>query len=272
MDTGLPIISAAGVFHSRDKFSDAGKYPQGVMTPLRTVVEYELELFLEDGGVSHLNGKSYPIHKGDILLAQPGDRRQSTLHFSALFLHFDAADPAIRQLLGAVSGFHAGGNLEKWEPLLREICREALRFDFDGDMAAASNLLQLLCLLNKESVDRVAASVPGNRSVISTAIIYMRENCSQNLTVNDIAWHCGVSASYFYKLFLDTVHTTPNRYFLSLKLSAAKNLLATEALSVSEVADRCGFQSPSYFSYCFQKAFGISPRKFRNAFAYTTAD
>ena len=272
MDTGLPIISAAGVFHSRDKFSDGRKYPQGAVTALRTVVEYELELFTEDGGISHLNGKSYPIRKGDILLAQPGDRRQSTLHFSALFLHFGTTDPAIRRLLGTVGGFHAGGDYEKWAPLLWEICQEALRFDPDGDMAAAAGLLRLLCLMKKEVADPPAAPVSGSQSVISNAIAYMKENYAQRLTVSDIAGHCGVSSSYFYKLFLETVHTTPNRYFMSVKLSAAKNLLATKALSVSEVADCCGFQSPSYFSYCFQKAFGMSPREFRNVFAYVTAD
>ena len=100
MHTGLPVISAAGIFDSR-------KYFQGSVTRQRRVVDYELELFLEDGGISHVGDSSYPIHKGCMLIAKPGDKRCSTLHFCALYVHFGVADPALQQLLHTMAGFYS---------------------------------------------------------------------------------------------------------------------------------------------------------------------
>ena len=83
----LPEIFGSGVFNTceRLKYRD---WDTSIPTPLRKVQEYELELFLEDGGTSVINGERHEIKKGCILLATPGDKRQSFLHFKALFVHF----------------------------------------------------------------------------------------------------------------------------------------------------------------------------------------
>ena len=48
-----------------------------------------MELFFEDEGCSVINGQLFPIKKGNILFAKPGDLRQSILPFKCKFLHFD---------------------------------------------------------------------------------------------------------------------------------------------------------------------------------------
>ena len=269
MHTHLPIIASAGQFHSQDKFSDIQKYPQGATTRLRTVNDYEIELFTNDGGVTHINGKTYPIHKGDVLIACPGDKRQSTLHFSALFVHFGTDDPAIRELLRSIGGFHVGMKYDALEPLFTEICETALSFEPDSDILAAVKLIALLCTIKKDCLTHPAAALTDSRrSVISEAIEYMRRNYTEPLTVERIAEHCSLSSSYFYKVFLGTVHTTPYNYLLTLRLSAAKSLLVTTGLSVSEIAARCGFNSQAYFSDCFKKQTGMTPSRFRSSFSY----
>lgn len=273
MHTNLPIISSAGLFHSQSKYADTKRYPEQSVSKLRTVVDYELELFTQDGGVSHINGKSYPIHKGDILIAQPGDKRQSTLHFSALYLHFGTTDSAIQELIRSISGFHPGMDFDKLEPLLSEISEMVLRFDPISDMLAAAKLICFLCTIKKDcSTAASAPSVSDRYSVVSNAIEYMKQTYAEPLTVNHIAEHCGLSVSYFYKVFLETVHTTPNNYLFTLRLSAAKAMLVTTNLPISEVSERCGFHSQSYFCDCFKKGCGMSPKQFRKTFTQPYGD
>lgn len=268
MYTSLPIISAAGLFHSQDKFS-ATRYPDNATTRLRTVMDYELELFTRSGGISHLNGISYPIKKGSLLIAQPGDKRQSTLHFTAHFIHFGTNDDALRELLRSVSGFHASMDYDKLEPLLTGICRTTLSFETDSDIQAAAQLILLLCTIKKDCLTHpTSAAIADRRSVISDAIEYMKQSYMEPLTVDRIAEHCCLSSSYFYKLFLDTVHTTPGQYLLTIRLSAAKAQLVTTTLPMSEIAAKCGFNSQAYFSDCFKRNFGVSPRKFRCSFEH----
>lgn len=269
MPTMLPIITGVGLFHSKDHFSNIPQYHENAITKLRTVADYELELFTKNGGLSHINGKSYPITKGSFLLAQPGDKRQSTLHFSARFVHFGTNDQRTKELLQTISGFHTGIDFDKYEPLLIDICETSLTFEPDSDILGATKLLSLLCNLKKDCLlNPVTSPTTDQQSAISEAIEYMRQSYMEPLSVDDISKHCSLSSSYFYKLFLNTAHTTPNNYLLNIRLSAAKTLLATTIMPISEVAEKCGFHSQAYFSDCFRRHFQISPRQFREMFRH----
>jgi len=53
-----------------------------------------------------------------------------------------------------------------------------------------------------------------------------------------------------------------------MRLESAQRLLSDkryDALSVSEVAARCGFLEPSHFARRFRKAFGLGPTEFRTS-------
>lgn len=260
MHTALPVISAAGVFESRDAF-------QGTVTRQRTVIDYELEIFTEDGGISHVNGVSHPISKGCMLIAKPGDKRYSTLHFSAVFVHFGTRDPALQQLIDDLAGFYPPA--EDRLGALQEICDAANALEPECDLLAGSLLSVFLCRLKKkrmEASQRDGASAP--YSAVSMSVEFMKRNYGRPLTVETVAQHCCISSSHLHKLFAQTVHTTPANYLTQLRLAAAKVLLRSTALSIGEVAARCGFNSQAYFSDSFRRHCGVSPKAFRSASRY----
>lgn len=57
--------------------------------------------------------------------------------------------------------------------------------------------------------------------------------------------------------------TTPIRFITDLRLRLAARLLATTSDTVTGIAARSGFASQSYFTRCFRRAHGMSPREFR---------
>ena len=69
------------------------------------------------------------------------------------------------------------------------------------------------------------------------------------------------SEDYIRKLFKREVGATPHRYLSDLRLTAAEgwlNSLGKEA-NITEIARRCGFREPLYFSKMFKKKYGQSP-------------
>ena len=50
---------------------------------------------------------------------------------------------------------------------------------------------------------------------------------------------------------------------MNLRMEAAKELLMTELKSF-EIAEKVGFSEPNYFSFCFKKQVGISPKEYRS--------
>jgi transcriptional regulator GlxA family with amidase domain len=72
-----------------------------------------------------------------------------------------------------------------------------------------------------------------------------------------------VTEKHLCRLFTKTLGHAPLKTFTLLKLQGARQLLTRTNLSVTEIAERCGFNSPFYFSRCFSKTFGVPPSALR---------
>ena len=79
------------------------------------------------------------------------------------------------------------------------------------------------------------------------------------------AEHCGVTQRRFQDLFRESFHSTPNQYIISCKINLARKLLLAQELSVSQIAELCGFSDVYYFSKLFKKETGQTPSQFRKA-------
>lgn len=95
------------------------------------------------------------------------------------------------------------------------------------------------------------------------AVRFMQNNVSESLTVNDIAKHSNISQSGLKRTFSKFAGMSVHKYFLSLKLNAAINLLQS-GKTVAEVTDILNFSSQSYFSAAFKREIGTPPSKFKN--------
>jgi len=74
----------------------------------------------------------------------------------------------------------------------------------------------------------------------------------------------GLSRRRFNDVFKMNFNITPNRYIVSRKVELAKELLAIEEITVSEVADMSGFENSYYFSKVFTAETGMNPSKYKN--------
>lgn len=73
----------------------------------------------------------------------------------------------------------------------------------------------------------------------------------------------GVTPRHFGALFRGSFDVTPNRYIVMCRVEWAKALLSAKGLSVSDVAERCGFSDVYYFSKVFKQICGVPPSKWK---------
>ena len=259
MQHAMPYVLGAGRFDSRRFF------PGQTLTWLRTVKQYELECFVGDGGVTYINDEAHPLHAGDLLLAVPGDRRRSRLHFEAEYVHFFCDGEEWPALLGRLPRFiPAAGDAAASLTALSRIGRDFAAFDGPGELSAAAQLSALLCDLWRAHGRAEGEGAQGEaEGAIMKAIEFMREHYAQPIHAEDMARHCSLSVSYFYHLFAKATNMTPGDYLRRLRLTQAKALLTASELPLSRIAEECGFANQSYFSYSFRMQFGLSPSAFR---------
>lgn len=72
----------------------------------------------------------------------------------------------------------------------------------------------------------------------------------------------GMSRTVLFDKIKATTDHTPNEFIQTLRLKRAAQLLLQSEYKVSEISYMVGFNNPKYFSKCFQKQFGSSPRQY----------
>ena len=94
---------------------------------------------------------------------------------------------------------------------------------------------------------------------------HLDENvCDTTLRVSDLATMCGVSEVYFRAEFKKFYGSSPLEYIKKRRIEIARQLLSTGLYNVTQVAERAGFDSISYFSAEFRRLTGETPSHYGN--------
>ncbi len=103
---------------------------------------------------------------------------------------------------------------------------------------------------------------------VERAIQAMHTHLHEVLTLEDLASVAYFSPSHFTRVFGDLIGIPPGEFLSALRLQAARRLLVTTSLSVTEICFEVGYSSIGSFTTRFTHLVGLSPRLLRQR-AYT---
>jgi transcriptional regulator GlxA family with amidase domain len=93
-------------------------------------------------------------------------------------------------------------------------------------------------------------------------IEWMQQNLDQPLDVPALAARAGLSERSFYRKFTQATGKTPAHFVESLRLEAARTLLA-KGLPLKTIAGNVGLTSSARLGQAFERRFGMAPSLFR---------
>lgn len=97
-----------------------------------------------------------------------------------------------------------------------------------------------------------------------STVIYLRQNYADDmLSRSQIASHLAASESYLTRVFRRDLGIAPWEYLTRFRIEQAKSLLRITNLTVTEIANRVGYNDGGYFSRVFHQEAGRSPVSFR---------
>jgi len=100
---------------------------------------------------------------------------------------------------------------------------------------------------------------------MADACLYISENYTSPLTLDDAARFMGVSKSYFAHLFKQYTNSTFVDFLTEERVKRAQTLFLNPDVHIIDIAFDSGFSSISSFNRSFKKITGLSPSKFREA-------
>lgn len=125
--------------------------------------------------------------------------------------------------------------------------------------------LHLLLLLLRDGIFsyETMSDKEGYSADIERVLKYIALNYPQPLTLEEVADHCNLSATYFSRKFKLITGQTFKEHLNYIRLRHAKQMLCTTDNTVTKIAMLCGFGSSNYFKDVFKADVGISPREYR---------
>lgn len=122
-----------------------------------------------------------------------------------------------------------------------------------------------LLFQHKDKLQTIEASGTSRltQSRLRTMLRYIELNYSRKLSLDYIAQAANISISEALRCFKTSIHISPIHYLNQYRLFVACELLTTTKQSVSLIAEKTGFENPSYFNRLFKRAYGITPSEFR---------
>jgi transcriptional regulator GlxA family with amidase domain len=145
----------------------------------------------------------------------------------------------------------------------------AAEVGFRAELAEASSLAQLASAFSRrvdalaEGIPRLALADRGAR--LDRAFELVRQSPSSNLTRARVAKECGMSPSYFSRLFAARHGVGFERFVIQSRLDEAKRLLRSTEHPVRRIAVASGFSSYAHLAKAFRREEGTTPRDFRRS-------
>jgi len=98
---------------------------------------------------------------------------------------------------------------------------------------------------------------------VRRALIFIQENCTRPRSVAEVAQAARMSVSHLHATFREKLGCAPLKYAAERRLDVAERLITQTTLSISEIAERCGFLEQSSLTRSLKRRRGVTPAKLR---------
>ncbi|GGG72224.1 AraC family transcriptional regulator [Paenibacillus radicis (ex Gao et al. 2016)] len=256
-----------------------GINPSHYDNPLHKHSFYEA-CYVRDGeGIYQDHDTEYPLRKDTLFLSKPGIlhqiRSENGLDLSYVAFEIDEANSApevvasYRLLLDSSNCIRYGIGETPAALIWRALIGQTRQNDSLSDSllnSTAQSLLLSLCSAFSEENEEERTLPPRKLSHHSmrSAVLYIRDNLSADLSVKDVARYMHLSVRSLSRLFHENLQVSCQDYIQREKMKRAVHLIRHTDLGFSEIAERAGYGSVHYFTRVFTKIYGVSPGKYRS--------
>ena len=238
---------------------------------------YEINLILTDGVDIFINDTSYISKRGDVFFMPSFTFHQTNtkgIKYQRYLIYFDnfaIAEmapflvPALNFLKNCpVNVIHL--NEEDVDKILNLLDiasnaqqqKQGIFTDFEN-ICSLGNILSFI--ISKIDLEAYLNSDNKKEDLTKKILSYVTENIETELLVSDICKRFDISKSTLWNMMKKNLDMSLKEYIVRVRISRAMDLL-TSGLSVTEVSNKCGFNSYAHFIRTFTKIVGFPPHKY----------
>lgn len=243
--------------------------------------EFEI-IYVRSGFLTvSISGESYIGKTGDAFVVSPGNLHLMgsqtgtvdyyTFLFPLKYISFRTDDMLDEKLLEPLNSGHLM-ICPRVNDTAKELCEQLIKIYEAKNGESESKittqvrtkiiLLQFILEMWKKGFV-IENDTSGRNTVEKEMVSYIQQNFTGKISLREFGEQFHLSEKYISRYFKEHFHITLSQYVTYLRLEHAKQLLQDTDIPVTDVAMQSGYQNVSYFIRSFQKAYAVSPLKYR---------
>jgi len=245
---------------------------------------YEMYYLLEGERLYFIEGVTYRIRKGDLVLIAKYDVHRTIDsgipdHERILISFRETCLSRYEdQLPFLLSAFRPETKVLRLHPLAQQEIEDAMvrmlaakaQGDLAGELLLQTLFVQLLVAVVRARGQAAGQAEPELGAAgrkIEDIVKYINENYAQPITQTDLARRFYVSPSYLSRTFKKATGFTFSEYLQIVRVKAAQRLLRESGQRIIDIAEQSGFDSVPHFNRVFKKMMRMTPSRYRKSFA-----
>ena len=254
----VPSNTAVDVIHTTNFVTEAQIPPY---TGLRQFSVYRVHYVMEGTGILHTAQRDFPLSEGDVFFTFPAFAHgvESTGDLKYMFVSFIGArgntlmeQYRIRKTQPVYPGYPEAKAI--WDHFF------AISNTANLDIISESVLLYTLSLIAGRSHKEEGSAAQEN--ILQIKHYIDNHYADPKLSLEQISEHFSYNSRYISAAFQKHMQLSIPRYITAVRLQNACALMERNHTCIKDVALKCGFSDPLYFSKVFKKEMRVSPTVF----------
>ena len=260
---------------------------------------WEIHYVDKGTAISYTEDERHVLGQGDILFHKPNARHQLMANGESApnvcVISFVCKSPAMRQFEGKrlhlaaeqavllrkfFDEAHATFEISHTTPDLKKL-RQKPTMPIGGLQMLKLRLeeffLSLLRDLHAQSGRLQAFLVAEEYSdaLVNGVVHYMQQHITEKLSLAELCRVFRYGKTYLCGRFLEVTGKTVNRFFVEMKIAAAKRMIRSKEADpgqFSQIADMLSFSTPAYFYSTFKRVTGMTPSEYAASIRHYSTD
>ncbi len=242
--------------------------------------EYYEFFYLKAGSCRYMTeGRIYHLEAGNMFIVHPGDRHstsyQGKVPCERIVIYFkrELIDGEWWKEHADTDAFMGSSCKLSFSLKAKAVIERTLRAMLSENNMPDGYTSEILLLFMKQFlIDLVRRGTVMNDFVrsndsfgrdIEAVIRYISENYAKPITLEEAAESINLAPTYFSRKFKSVTGSNFRDFVINIRIRQASQMLLTTDDSVTEIAQKCGFNSANYFKDCFRRTVGLSPTQFK---------
>ena len=239
----------------------------------------ELSIILSGEAQYIINGKSYVMKAGEMVLFNPGvshsvqilpqaNYRDLHIGINCVLTDFEIDNEVFNDGFAII-------NYQDERKKILEVCKnlgyETTHCKLESKLMIEALVMQLFILLsrllttetNYQTEHTTSLGYPDKKKVVDFITTYINENYMNEVSLEMFAKDMYLSQVYISKIFKEETGHSPIHFLIKKRLSTAKKLLETENLPIKIISSKVGYEDAYHFSKLFKKYYGFPPSQIK---------